>query len=90
MQARACADPGRRLKLWERDGAVVPTTASGCNSGVKRKERREEVETWLQLTRRAAPRHSIDTLPAAPVASERVIEAACARISGAGLDANQY
>ena len=63
MQARACADPGRRLKLWERDGAVVPTNASGCNSGVKRQERREEVETLLQLARRAAPRHSIDTCP---------------------------
>jgi hypothetical protein len=28
MQARACAEPRRRLKLWERDSAVVPTNAS--------------------------------------------------------------
>jgi hypothetical protein len=89
MQARACVYPGRRLKRWELDGAVVPTNASGCNSGVKRQERREEVETLLQLARRAAPalyRH----FPAAPVASERAIEAACATISGTGLDASQY
>ena len=33
---RAWAYPGRRLRLWEPDGAVVPTNASGHKSGAKR------------------------------------------------------
>ena len=38
MQARACAYPRRRLKVWERDGAVVPTNAFGCKNGAKRQK----------------------------------------------------